>query len=376
MVGFPRQRSHRNLAVVIGLLVAWSTSGQPKGDVTIDDLREAAEPLYARLRGFHQGAGPCLRYANSRLEPAAAERLAERLVNGEVEWEILRKTVMYFHKLNREREAVAHSKYTQADECRKALKASLSVEERSQAERDPAAFEKAVASLSYDRIDAAAEAEAQKFFEALKPHQRNLLLAIWKDDRLALDIGGFSEMKTALETVMARRGLLKVAKFVSHFYQTEHTYPSTLPSHLFGLAEMNPTEGGVVVSGHIPMKDWLFVRGQNVEPYVASCTPRSKVKLQAGEYDAWASSGASGHVIPQFEAVTRKLVGFKVFDLVVGGFLERVGLCNGDIVRRVGDVALVSPEAAMQAHEKYKRASQVTIEVLRGDTAVKIELAQ
>jgi len=70
-------------------------------------------------------------------------------------------------------------------------------------------------------------------------------------------------------------------------------------------------------------------------------------------------------IIPAFEQ--GKPVGFKLFGITPGSIYEQVGFESGDIVTAVDGIALVSPDAALEAFSHISERDRVTIELRRGD---------
>lgn len=58
--------------------------------------------------------------------------------------------------------------------------------------------------------------------------------------------------------------------------------------------------------------------------------------------------------------------GFKVFSIRPNSLLDRVGLCDGDLVRHVNGFALTSPERALAVYAVVREASEVRVELVRG----------
>jgi PDZ domain-containing protein len=69
-----------------------------------------------------------------------------------------------------------------------------------------------------------------------------------------------------------------------------------------------------------------------------------------------------------------KPIGFRVSRLQSGGSLERIGLQNGDVVLAINGYHLTSPDKALAAYMKLKRANHLSIEIERNGFRTTIEL--
>ncbi len=69
-------------------------------------------------------------------------------------------------------------------------------------------------------------------------------------------------------------------------------------------------------------------------------------------------------VVPAFEA--GRAVGFKFSRIAAGSVAERLGLRQGDVVRRVNGVALDSPERVLELYPQLRDATRIELEVGRG----------
>jgi hypothetical protein len=70
-------------------------------------------------------------------------------------------------------------------------------------------------------------------------------------------------------------------------------------------------------------------------------------------------------IVPAFEG--GKTIGFKLFSIRPGSLYSKVGLQNGDVISRVNDYDLDSPEKLMEMWTKLKDASQFKIEYKRNN---------
>jgi S1-C subfamily serine protease len=65
--------------------------------------------------------------------------------------------------------------------------------------------------------------------------------------------------------------------------------------------------------------------------------------------------------------------GLRMYAVSAGGFLARLGLQNGDVVRTVNGTPLTSPERTLEAYALLARASKITLGVDRGSQSVSLE---
>ena len=67
---------------------------------------------------------------------------------------------------------------------------------------------------------------------------------------------------------------------------------------------------------------------------------------------------------PQFEM--GRPAGFSVSEVVPGSLIEKLGLKNGDVIRKVNGMSVSRPEEVMQAYGQLQRDSNIEVEVERG----------
>ena len=72
---------------------------------------------------------------------------------------------------------------------------------------------------------------------------------------------------------------------------------------------------------------------------------------------------AQQRIVPEFEAGVQ--VGFKVFSIRPNSFLDRLGIKNGDSVRRVNGIELNSPERALEIYSNLRQARSITLALVR-----------
>lgn len=76
---------------------------------------------------------------------------------------------------------------------------------------------------------------------------------------------------------------------------------------------------------------------------------------------------AQARVVPHFAG--GGAVGFKIFAIQPGSLYARLGFQNGDVVRGLNGVSMVSPDKAIEAYEKLKRASTLEVDFERNGRA-------
>lgn len=69
-------------------------------------------------------------------------------------------------------------------------------------------------------------------------------------------------------------------------------------------------------------------------------------------------------IVPFFEA--GKSAGFKLYSVKAGSLLSKLGLVNGDILRKVNGYEISSPEKALEVYGILKSERNVTLDVTRG----------
>jgi general secretion pathway protein C len=73
---------------------------------------------------------------------------------------------------------------------------------------------------------------------------------------------------------------------------------------------------------------------------------------------------------PYMEA--NKPAGFLVSDIKPGSIFARMGLRNGDVIRRVNDQAISSPEQAIELYRGLMEGGEIALEIKRGQKSEKI----
>lgn len=57
--------------------------------------------------------------------------------------------------------------------------------------------------------------------------------------------------------------------------------------------------------------------------------------------------------------------GFKVFAIRPGSLFARIGLQNGDVIRRINGIEIQAPEQAMEAYQRLREETSIQIDVMR-----------
>lgn len=102
----------------------------------------------------------------------------------------------------------------------------------------------------------------------------------------------------------------------------------------------------------------------SAEPQVAVTVDPEGVVVIPKELVAYYSSDMSqlarqARIVPSMRG--GQIIGFKIFGVRPGSLFRRLGLRNGDTVLRIGDHAVVTPDAALQAYETLRQAEHFEI---------------
>ena len=68
-------------------------------------------------------------------------------------------------------------------------------------------------------------------------------------------------------------------------------------------------------------------------------------------------------VVPNFQ--DGKANGFKVFAIKPKSIFSKIGLKNGDVIQRVNDTDITSPDKAFSAFQELKNEKSLNVEILR-----------
>jgi general secretion pathway protein C len=64
-------------------------------------------------------------------------------------------------------------------------------------------------------------------------------------------------------------------------------------------------------------------------------------------------------------------VGFKLFSIRPDSIYSKIGVQNGDVIRRINGFDLNSPEKALEVYSKMKDASRIEIEIERNGAPIR-----
>ena len=67
---------------------------------------------------------------------------------------------------------------------------------------------------------------------------------------------------------------------------------------------------------------------------------------------------------PHFEM--GKPVGYSVSEIIPGSLMEKLGLKNNDVVKKVNGMLISKPEEIMQAYAQLQRDANIEVEIERG----------
>jgi len=95
----------------------------------------------------------------------------------------------------------------------------------------------------------------------------------------------------------------------------------------------------------------------------------NQFEISQGEIDAVMNGGLATiattvRVVPYFES--GKSAGFKLYSIKAGSLLSKLGLVNGDVLRKVNGYEISSPEKALEVYGMLKSERNVTLDVSRG----------
>jgi general secretion pathway protein C len=68
-------------------------------------------------------------------------------------------------------------------------------------------------------------------------------------------------------------------------------------------------------------------------------------------------------IVPAFEG--GEAVGFKLFSIRPGSLYSKVGIQNGDVIRRINGYELNSPDKALEVYQKLKDAKEISVDLKR-----------
>ncbi len=63
--------------------------------------------------------------------------------------------------------------------------------------------------------------------------------------------------------------------------------------------------------------------------------------------------------------------GFKIFSIRMGSFIKKIGIENGDVIKRINGNDINSPERALEIYSRLRDASRIDIEIERNGAALR-----
>src|SRR5690606_3564713 len=87
---------------------------------------------------------------------------------------------------------------------------------------------------------------------------------------------------------------------------------------------------------------------------------REDVESQLSNLSALATQA---RVIPNFK--DGKANGFKIFSIRPGSIYQKLGLKNGDVIRKINGYQMDSPEKALEIYAKLKESPRIEVELER-----------
>jgi general secretion pathway protein C len=88
--------------------------------------------------------------------------------------------------------------------------------------------------------------------------------------------------------------------------------------------------------------------------------PREEIDKQLSNLNSIATQA---RIVPSFKNGTAN--GFKLFSIRPGSIYSKIGIQNGDVIRRINGFEINSPDKALEVYSKLKEASKVEIELER-----------
>ena len=88
--------------------------------------------------------------------------------------------------------------------------------------------------------------------------------------------------------------------------------------------------------------------------------PRDEIDKQLANLNTIATQA---RIVPSFK--NGQANGFKVFSIRPGSIYQKIGVQNGDVIRRINGYEINSPEKALEVYSKLKEASKIEIELER-----------
>jgi general secretion pathway protein C len=112
--------------------------------------------------------------------------------------------------------------------------------------------------------------------------------------------------------------------------------------------------------------------GQNLGAGIKS-TSENEYEVPKAEIDKTLSNlndvAMQARIVPAFKDGVAQ--GFKLFSIRPDSIYTKIGIQNGDVIKRINGYDLNSPEKALEIYSKLKEASRIDIEVERNGAAVR-----
>ena len=125
---------------------------------------------------------------------------------------------------------------------------------------------------------------------------------------------------------------------------------------------MEPSEG-MVGSSTAALTQTLTVRSLDEGHYEVS---RSEVDAALAHLDKMAEQV---RIVPAYRDGQPE--GFKVFAIRPDSLFSKLGLTNGDVVRRINGFEMNSPANALEVYARLRDASRIDVEIDRGGSSLR-----
>lgn len=113
-------------------------------------------------------------------------------------------------------------------------------------------------------------------------------------------------------------------------------------------------------------------------PVAGDHTPWLRVREVESTHEVWESPRTSwgtgccppdARIVPMFRE--GRALGFALVQIRPGSLYAKLGLVDGDIVRRINGLEMTSPEHALDAYARLKDTKTIVLDLERGGTAVR-----
>ena len=135
---------------------------------------------------------------------------------------------------------------------------------------------------------------------------------------------------------------------------------------------------GAAVAYVPPTMPIVAAKGDGAPPSVAlgtsiKSTGENEYEIPRAEIDKTLSNlndvAMQARIVPAFKDGVAQ--GFKLFSIRPDSIYTKIGIQNGDVIKRINGYELNSPEKALEIYSKLKEAARIDIEVERNGAAVK-----